>query len=155
MLVSSKKRNFGVTQTDSFPFLFPNCLFIFFTPTDEREDVQKKTFTKWVNSQLAKVRELPASLTCTCTPYTQWEVISSVLNSIHLLQAYLGSLVGWALWIHHLFCIDILVSHVRFQQPCEWTRIVFFITGNIISSLIYDNIYIWIWIHIDMMIKKL
>uniref|UniRef100_A0A671Z337 Dystrophin n=1 Tax=Sparus aurata TaxID=8175 RepID=A0A671Z337_SPAAU len=27
----------------------------------EREDVQKKTFTKWVNSQLAKVRRLPVS----------------------------------------------------------------------------------------------
>lgn len=26
--------------------------------TDEREDVQKKTFTKWVNSQLLKVRHL-------------------------------------------------------------------------------------------------
>lgn len=26
--------------------------------TDEREDVQKKTFAKWINSQLLKVRAM-------------------------------------------------------------------------------------------------
>lgn len=35
--------------------LFPSFVSCFLV--DEREDVQKKTFTKWVNSQLAKVRE--------------------------------------------------------------------------------------------------
>ncbi len=36
-----------------FTYLLPLVLL-----TDEREDIQKKTFTKWVNAQLAKVRQL-------------------------------------------------------------------------------------------------
>lgn len=28
---------------------------LFFSLADEREDVQKKTFTKWINAQFAKV----------------------------------------------------------------------------------------------------
>ena len=30
-------------------------MFVLFFVTDEREDVQKKTFAKWINSQLLKV----------------------------------------------------------------------------------------------------
>ena len=34
---------------------FCKCYLFFFLFSDEREDVQKKTFGKWINSQLAKV----------------------------------------------------------------------------------------------------
>ena len=33
-------------------------LYFYFYFKDEREDVQKKTFAKWINSQLTKVSEL-------------------------------------------------------------------------------------------------
>ena len=33
-------------------------LYLYFYFKDEREDVQKKTFAKWINSQLTKVSEL-------------------------------------------------------------------------------------------------
>ena len=36
-------------------FRFCKCYLFFFLFSDEREDVQKKTFGKWINSQLAKV----------------------------------------------------------------------------------------------------
>ena len=33
-------------------------LYFYFNFKDEREDVQKKTFAKWINSQLTKVSDL-------------------------------------------------------------------------------------------------
>ena len=38
---------------------------------DEREDVQKKTFAKWINSQLLKVRTTTVWLNIICQTYVE------------------------------------------------------------------------------------
>lgn len=49
--------------------LFFNCLYLF---TDERDAVQKKTFTKWVNKHLKKVR--PPLLVINNNDNSSWQL---------------------------------------------------------------------------------
>lgn len=60
-------------------FRFFCCCFLHATDavslwfTDEQEAVQKRTFTKWINSHLAKVREPVSTPTANCQPlYCPW-----------------------------------------------------------------------------------
>lgn len=68
------------------PALFVCCVrlivtlwaLIYFFFTDEQEAVQKRTFTKWINSHLAKVREsgwVASSLPALCCRFTQTPVL--------------------------------------------------------------------------------
>lgn len=66
-------------------FFLTDCVFLLLV--DEREDVQKKTFTKWVNSQLAKVRQLPA-----CFP------LSTLFTAVYpLFHVYKARFSNWSL----------------------------------------------------------
>lgn len=69
LLIEHIKDVFLVRKISSKGFLFntrlvSNCVICFFA--DERDRVQKKTFTKWVNKHLIKVRPSP-ELSCQCT----------------------------------------------------------------------------------------
>lgn len=63
------------TRTHSHTQNLGVTVFPFNPPADEREDVQKKTFTKWVNSQLTKVRAFPYFFIMTHCTFTDGELI--------------------------------------------------------------------------------
>lgn len=77
------------THTHTFRLLF---LTVFFLPADQREDVQKKSFTKWVNSQLSKVRN----------------ILLFTIASVHWLYSRLW--LYCTLWSHCLSVIIIMAT---------------------------------------------
>lgn len=81
-----QKHTHTQTQICVYSFFFLTDS-VFLLLVDEREDVQKKTFTKWVNSQLAKVRQLPACF-----------LLSTLFTAVYpLFNVYTARLSNWTL----------------------------------------------------------
>jgi hypothetical protein len=99
-----------------FPFnLNCHCSFdslFFFRFSDEREDVQKKTFGKWINSQLIKVRGV--------LYISSWIMTLKNKKSIHLLdQFFIGD--GLVLRSPRWNAITSLTECVDWSNLCEYT----------------------------------
>lgn len=85
---------------------------LFFRFSDEREDVQKKTFGKWINSQLIKVRGV--------LYISSWIMTLKNKKSIHLLdQFFIGD--GLVLRSPRWNAITSLTECVDWSNLCEYT----------------------------------
>lgn len=62
----------------TFPFS------LFFPPTDEHNDVQKKTFTKWINARFSKVTKTFQNLLMIQMLHSDWwSLVGSTVNFPH------------------------------------------------------------------------
>jgi hypothetical protein len=93
-------------QRGFFFHIFCDLIFIFFK--DEREDVQKKTFAKWINSQLQKIK---------CPPVRDlFQDLRDGTILIKLLEILTGKEIRKEIGkmkVHHMGNVNIVLSTLR------------------------------------------
>ena len=115
---------------------FLSIKFLYFF-SDEREDVQKKTFTKWINSQLSKVRTQQQNqfMHQSFIPAIPWPLwghgIAGILTFLYAKPGYMPSTAGILFWSK------------LFQKPCSNVKLPRLVGAW--NQKLCDSMALWDW----------